>query len=101
MLPSTYLGQYGEIVLIIDNATWHNQLTEDTKPPKRLWRKELIIQWLVKHSISFPVKATKAELLVLAFDHLSPKRYITDDIAGKYGVDIVRLVRFLGKYFLI
>jgi hypothetical protein len=74
--------------LIIDNATWHNQLTEDTIPPKRAWRKELIVQWQVNHNIIVPVKATKMELLLLAFDNLPPKRYVVDDVAKKYNVDI-------------
>lgn len=81
-----------KIVLIIDNATWHNQLTEDTTPPKRAWRKELIIQWLINHKISVPIKATKAELLLLAFDNLPPKRYVVDEVAKKYNVGILRLV---------
>jgi hypothetical protein len=29
------VGSSTKIAIIIDNATWHNQLTEDTKPPKR------------------------------------------------------------------
>ncbi|CAF4085892.1 unnamed protein product [Rotaria sp. Silwood2] len=85
------LGPDVKIVLIIDNATWHNQLTEETTPPKRAWRKELIVQWLVNHKISVPVKATKAELLVLAFDNLPPKRYVVDEVAKKYNVHILRL----------
>jgi hypothetical protein len=51
ILPLTYLGQHVKIVLIIDNATWHNQLAEDTIPPKRVWRKDLVLQWLVNHNI--------------------------------------------------
>jgi hypothetical protein len=76
-----YLGQYVKIVLIIDTATWHNRLTEDTVPPKRAWRKELIVQWLVNHNITAPVKATKAQLFVLALDNLPPKRYVIDEVA--------------------
>ncbi len=95
----TVLGQYVKIVLIIDNATWHNQLTEDTIPPKRAWRKDLIVQWLVNHNIRVPTKATKAELLVLAFDNLPPKRYVIDETAKNYDVDILRLVEFLQNYF--
>jgi hypothetical protein len=41
ILPLTYLDQHVKIVLIIDNATWHNQLTEYTIPLKKAWRKEI------------------------------------------------------------
>ncbi len=96
-----YVGKHAKIVLIIDNATWHNQLTEDTIPPKRAWRKELIVQWLINHDITVHVKATKAELLKLAFDNLPTKRYVVDEVAKKYNVDILRLVPTLPKHFLL
>ena len=37
------LGKKSKIVVVIDNAPWHNRLTDDTRPPKRSWRKRLII----------------------------------------------------------
>jgi hypothetical protein len=95
-----YVGQHAKIVLIIDNTTWHNQLTEDTVSPKRAWQKDLVAQWLANHSIRVPFKATKAQLLVLAFHNLPPKRYVVDDTARKYNVDILRLVELPRNYFL-
>jgi hypothetical protein len=86
--------------LIIENTPWHNHLTKDTISPKKAWRKELIFQRLVNHNISVPVKATKAELLVLAFDNLSRKRYVVDEVARKDDVDILRLFEHFQKYFL-
>ncbi len=85
-----YLGRYAKIALIIDNATWHNQLTQETIPPKRAWRKELIIRWLTNHNISVPLKATKAELLVLAFENLPPTQSVVDEAAGEHDVEILR-----------
>ncbi|CAF4344335.1 unnamed protein product, partial [Rotaria sordida] len=38
------LGKYTKIVFVIDNAPWHNRLTNDPMPPKRSWWKEYIIQ---------------------------------------------------------
>ncbi len=87
-------------MLIINNATWHNQLTEDTIPPKRAWRKDLIMQWLVNHNIRVPFKDTKAELLVVALDNLPPKRYVIGEASKKYDVNILQLVEFLQNYFL-
>jgi hypothetical protein len=78
-----YVGKRAKLVVIIDNATWHNQPTEDTILLKRAWRKELIVQWLVNHNIIDSVKTTKAELLVLAFDNLPPKRDVIDEVANK------------------
>ncbi len=70
----TYVSNHVKTVLIIDNAAWHNQLAEDTTPPKKVWRKGLIVQWLVNHNIIVPVKATRVELLELAFENLSRQR---------------------------
>jgi hypothetical protein len=47
------------------------------------------------------VKATKAELLVLAFDNLPPKRYVVDEAAKKYDVDILPLVERFERSFCI
>ena len=80
------------MVLVLDNATWHNRLTEDTTPPKRSWRKELITDWLKRHSISIPIKATKAILLQLAFANLPEKRYVVDEAAMAYNINILRSV---------
>jgi hypothetical protein len=80
--------------MIIDNVPLHNQLTEDTISSKRTWRKELIIRWFINHNVIVPVKATKAELLELAFNNLPKKRYV---------IDIIRFVRTHTKllYLLI
>ena len=76
--------------LILDNATWHNRLTEETMPPKRSWRKQLIIDWLHRHDLRFSENMTKAELLELAFDNLPPKRYVVDEVAARHNVQILR-----------
>ncbi|CAF3989642.1 unnamed protein product [Rotaria sordida] len=75
----------------MDNAPWHNRLTNDTMPPKRSWWKEYIIQWLNAHNINVPVKAVKAELLEIAMKNLLEKRYEIDEVAKNYNVDILRL----------
>jgi len=59
-------------------------------PAKRSWRKEMIIEWLKRHSVSVPVKATKAEPLELVFDNLPEKRYVVDEAAAKYNIKILR-----------
>jgi diketogulonate reductase-like aldo/keto reductase len=79
--------------MIIDTAPLHNQLTEDTISSERTWRKELIIRWFISHNVIVPVKATKPELIELAFNNLPKKRYVIDEIAKENDVDITRFVR--------
>jgi len=84
------VGASAKISIIIDNATWHNQLTEDTKPPKRSWNKQKIIEWLDFHQLNYPERATKAELLEIAFENAPKKKYVVDEAAKIYNVDITR-----------
>lgn len=84
------LGKGVTIWLILDNATGHNRLTQETTPPKRAWRKQLIIDWLDRHDLPSSDKMTKAELLELAFDNLPPKRYVVDEVAARHNVQILR-----------
>jgi hypothetical protein len=88
----TFIGKDAKVLLVLDNAPWHNRLTEDTMPPKRSWRKELICDWLRHHRVPIPTKATKAVLLQLAFANLPEKRYVVDEAAAAYNVDILRSV---------
>jgi hypothetical protein len=85
-----FLGRDVTVTLILDNATWHNRLTEETMPPKRSWKKQLIINWLEKHDLPFADNMTKAELLEVAFDNLPSKRYVVDEVATKNDVQILR-----------
>jgi len=79
------------IVIIIDNATWHNVLGDDAKPPKRAWRKDQLQQWLDNHRIQWDPKSSKAELSQLAFANVPPKRYVTNAIARALDVEVLRL----------
>ena len=85
-------GSQARIAIVIDNATWHNKLTENTIPPKRSWRKSILQRWLINRKISFNLTCTKAELLELAFNNLPAKKYLTDVAAAEYQVEIVRLL---------
>jgi hypothetical protein len=84
------LGKDAKIVLVIDNATWHNRLTNDTTPPKRSWRKEAIMRRLSSHNIVFPEKVVRTQLLEIALNNLPEKRYEMDEAAKKYNVGILR-----------
>jgi hypothetical protein len=84
-------GPAPRICIIIDNATWHNELVDTAKPPKRSWRKDQLQKWLDEHRIQWNPEFKKAELLELAFNHLPPKRYKTNDAARYHNVEILRL----------
>ncbi|CAF3961507.1 unnamed protein product [Rotaria sordida] len=83
-------GKAPAITIIIDNATWHCELTDDTKPPLRSWRKQMIADWLQDHNISYAKDISKAELLELAFENLSDKKYKVEEEAKQYRINILR-----------
>ena len=84
-------GPNRRICIVIDNATWHNELTDETKPPKRSWRKLEVEAWLREHRIEFDVDFKKSELLDRAFNDLPPRKFKVDEVAKKFDVEILRL----------
>jgi len=68
-------GPRRRTAIVIDNATWHPELTERSKPAKRSMRKNQIIQWLEKHAITFDSTLTKSELLEIAARKKPSKEY--------------------------
>ena len=62
-------GRHRQITIVIDNATWHSELTENSKPARRSMRKDQIIDWLENHGIEFDSTLRKSELLEIAFDN--------------------------------
>jgi hypothetical protein len=80
-----------KICIIVDNAPWHNELTEETKMPKRAWVKAQVVQWLNDHQVPYLDIYTKAELLELADAYAPKKAFKTDVAAAKFDVDILRL----------
>lgn len=84
------LGKYAKIALVIDNAPWHNELTNDSIPPKRSWWKENVKQCLDTHNITVLVRDSKAELFEIVMKNLPEQRYETDEAAKNYNVHILR-----------
>ncbi|CAF0779677.1 unnamed protein product [Rotaria sordida] len=74
------IGEKERIAICLDNATWHNKLTEESIIPKRSSTKGEIQKWLQDRKINFLEKFVKAQLLQLS-----------DRIAKKYAVEIIRL----------
>jgi hypothetical protein len=48
------------------------------------------MEWLDLHQLIYPERATKAELLEIAFESAPPKKYVVDEAAKIYNVDIIR-----------
>ena len=82
-------------MIVLDNATWHNRIIDETTLSKRSWPKELLIDWLRRHNISLLDNGTKAELIELALSNLPEKHYVTNELAAKYNITILRQ----GHYF--
>jgi hypothetical protein len=85
-----YKGNARSITVIIDNASWHREVTDDTKPPQRSWRKQKIANWLHDHNILYANDISKAELLQLAYENLPQKKYKVDEEAKMYRINILR-----------
>ncbi|CAF3860153.1 unnamed protein product [Rotaria sordida] len=84
-------GNAPSITIIIDNASWHREGTDDTKPSRRSWRKQMIANWLDDHHILYDNDISKAELLELAYENLPRKKYKVDEEAKMYRINILRL----------
>jgi len=65
-----YKGNIRPITIIIDNASWHREVTDDTKPPQRSWRKQRISNWLDDHNTLYANDISKAESLQLVYENL-------------------------------
>ncbi|CAF1328425.1 unnamed protein product [Rotaria sordida] len=59
------IGEKERIIICLNNATWHNKLTEESIIPKRSSIKGEIQKWLQDRKINFPQKFVKAQLLQL------------------------------------
>ncbi|CAF0790839.1 unnamed protein product [Rotaria sordida] len=84
-------GKKEKICIVIDNATWHSQLTDASKIPLRSWNKNQIRQWLIDHSVPFIDQYSKSELLELSYAYAPEKEYIVDETAKQFDIEIIRL----------
>ena len=77
-------------VIVIDNAPYHSQNTENY--PTSKWRKQQFVDWLTEKNIIFPDKTLRAELWTL----VKPEREkfpdkVMEIVAKEYGHEILRL----------
>ena len=77
-------------VIVIDNASYHSR--NDVNYPLSKWKKAQFQDWLTKHNIPFNSDDLRAELWLLCKRHRVDKTSkVIDNIAKKYGYEILRL----------
>ena len=69
-------------LIVLDNASYHNARTDDTKTPTSGSKKAEMQQWLSSKGIAYDILATKPVLYEIIKRHKPPIRYRTDEIAG-------------------
>ena len=80
-------------LIILDNAPYHNTLTEETFPQPDSKKAELR-QWLEDRRVPFEDWLLKPALYALCRQHASPPKYVIDEIAVKFGCDILRTPQY-------
>ena len=78
-------------VLVLDNAPYHNQLSEDSRCPNSSTIKADIIKWLTCRQIPFSPNATRPELLQICKQNRPLPVYNIDNIIRSWGHEVVRL----------
>ena len=78
-------------VLVLDNAPYHNQLTEESRCPTTSTTKAEIVKWLTCHHIPFSPHATRPELLQICQQNRPQPLYRIDDVIRASGHEVVRL----------
>ena len=83
--------------VVIDNASYHSRITDDSRKPTTKFLKAEIVDWLVARGVRLPEKATKPELLEMSRGIFVKKEYEietqTANYCRQYGktIEIVRL----------
>jgi transposase len=80
-------------LIILDNAPYHNTLTEDTFPQLDS-KKDELRQWLEDREIPFEDWALKSDLYDLCRKHAPPPKYLIDELAVKFGCKVLRTPQY-------
>lgn len=78
-------------VLVLDNAPYHSQMTEESRCPTTATKKEDLQKWLKSHKIHYPLHATRPELLQLCRQNRPKPIYKVDNLIREWGHEVVRL----------
>eukprot|EP00128_Syssomonas_multiformis_P008227 Colp12_sorted_trinity150504_noHs@11805 len=77
--------------IVIDNASYHNMLTEESRPVNSKLRKAEIIEWLAKRNIPHDPKMLRKDLYLLARANSPTPVYLTDVAAKEAGKNFLVL----------
>lgn len=78
-------------VIVLDNAPYHSQQTEESRCPTTGTRKADLMKWLEERKVPFPKYATRPELLRICKENRPQPHYIVDKTIRMWGHDVVRL----------
>lgn len=78
-------------VLVMDNASYHNCLTEESKVPNSASTKDDIKRWLEQKGIPYDANAFKPELLRIVTLNKPSKKFEVDEIIHAHGHTCIRL----------
>jgi len=81
-------------VVVVDQASYHKMVTEETKNPTTAWRKAAVIDWLIARNVPVPRPYDEFRhmnlpgLRVLAKQHRVQAKYVIEDMAEQSGKDV-------------
>jgi len=81
-------------VIVVDQASYHRRVTEDTKNPSTIWRKNEIIGWLKSKNVSVPEEfgcfeqMTVPLLRTLCKSNVVKKEFVIERMVKNSGKDI-------------
>ncbi|KAK3895350.1 hypothetical protein Pcinc_000940 [Petrolisthes cinctipes] len=78
-------------VLVIDNALYHSQLTEESRCPTTSTKKADLVKWLEHRKLPYPSHSTRSELLKICKKHQPEPKYAVDEVIRTWGHEVVRL----------
>ena len=78
-------------VIVLDNAPYHSQLTEECRCPTTATKKADLITWLEHRRLPIPSVAIRPELLRLCQQNRPDPQYIVDNTIRQWGHEVVRL----------
>ncbi|XP_050508988.1 uncharacterized protein LOC126886178 [Diabrotica virgifera virgifera] len=76
-------------IIVLDNASYHSRVEE--RFPSSSWTKEEIQLWLTEKKIYHSDIFLKVDLLQRCGEHKVQKKFVTDQMALKYGHEVLRL----------
>ncbi|XP_060601435.1 uncharacterized protein LOC132754764, partial [Ruditapes philippinarum] len=81
----------GPSTIVLDNASYHSVMTDDSRSPTTATRKDDIKLWLRQNNLQYSDEMVKAELLEIVRRNKPRPKYIIDELAMAAGHRVLRL----------